>query len=102
MDQAFVGWTHEPRSPIGNDDWDEYGQMLGVLFGAWMEDQPLRNCLSMASKTDPYGDGSVILQWPLGLHYNAWQTYYGLSKTYVNNFKLTVYGYDGITRKNYQ
>ena len=98
--QAFVGWVKKPRAPKGSD-WTDYQNTLGVVFNQWMAGNvPLSTCLSRATKRDPYGDGSVILNFPLGAKF----TYFnggGFGYTKLNNFYYKVYGYAGITRQGF-
>jgi hypothetical protein len=102
--QAFVGWKGAPRAPDNPTDWYNYSETLGFIYDGWMSGSALVNILSMASKPDPYGDGSLILPWPLGLKYTTWQVmppFWWMKPAHSNAFWWQIYGYPGITRTGY-
>jgi hypothetical protein len=96
--QGFLGWNGSPAAPVTADDWDQTAQTYTVFFNAWMLGNPLADCLTSARSRNPFGDGSVILQKPLGI-------YIGVNY-YVPNLgnwlcKPRIFGYPGITRNGF-
>jgi hypothetical protein len=97
--QAFVGWKGEPRAPNRDDDWNDVAETYTIFFSAWQNGYNLQECIDIASSSNPLGDGSVTLNFPLGKRFNIFQNYYGLRG--LNNFHINVYGYRGIKRVDY-
>jgi hypothetical protein len=97
--QAFVGWNGSPRAAISDDDWNNEAKTYAVFFNAWMSGYSLKDYIDIASSSNPYGDGSVILNLPLGIRFNLLQNWYGLRGW--NHFNIQIYGYAGITRFGY-
>jgi hypothetical protein len=97
--QAFVGWKGEPRAPNSDDDWNDVAETYTIFFSAWQNGYNLQECIDIASSSNPLGDGSVTLNFPLGKRFNIFQNYYGLRG--LNNFHINVYGYRGIKRVDY-
>jgi hypothetical protein len=91
--QAFVGWVNEPRAPIGDDEWNNYGTMLGVFYFQWMKGATLNACLPAAS------DSSLL--WPMGNKFSIVQQIAHPFST-SNNFKYQMFGYGNITRTGSQ
>jgi trimeric autotransporter adhesin len=98
--QAFVGWVGSPRAPNSDAEWSEYTMTLYVFFSSWMQGSTtLAACLNKASNPDPYGNGSLILDFPLGIKYTWFQQHIG---GYSNSFHWKIYGYPNITRLSNQ
>jgi hypothetical protein len=98
--QAFLGWIGEPRAPDSDDEWNDMAKTFTVFFEAWQGGYNLEECIQIASSTNPYGDGSVILNFPFGKKY--FQLFGRTAGNMANNFDLKIYGYPWITRTGYQ
>jgi hypothetical protein len=97
--QAFVGWKGSPRAPDSDSEWNDEGETMTIFHEAWMQGYNLQECIDIASSSDPLGDGSVTLHFPLGKKFNIFQNAYGLRG--LNNFHVKIYGYRGIKRYHY-
>lgn len=97
--QAFVGWNGEPRCPASSDEWNAFGDTLDYIMVNWMGGYPLDVILQNASESDPYGDGSLILDFPLGKKHSYLKQLF--NKGNINNFHYVIYGYPGITRTGF-
>jgi hypothetical protein len=98
--QAFVGWRGKPRAPVTASEWDDYGETLWLFFFMWMSEWSLADCVDKVKQRDPFGDGSFILNFPLGKRYTAADS--GVLAGKRNKFKLVIYGYPWITRSSFQ
>lgn len=101
--QAFVGWQGKPRCPASDSEWDEYGDTLAFIFDQWMQGARLDDTLYNASQTGPYGNGQLILSFPLGEKFSLGKRVLNqvLLNGNVNNFHYVIKGYPGITRTGY-
>jgi hypothetical protein len=98
--QAFVGWKGKPRAPEDDDEWDDYGFTLFFFFSQWMQEVDLQTCIARARERDPFGDGSVILDFTLGERFGIYDSGWGKG-LFGNTFKIRIYGYPWITRTSF-
>jgi hypothetical protein len=106
--QAFVGWVNESKGPQSSDEFYDFASTYTLFYTAWVNGATLDSCIQEASSSNPFGDGSVILNFPLGEKYSwplswTWYTNPNTGKsTWANDFHIRVYGYTGITRTGYE
>jgi hypothetical protein len=106
--QAFVGWVNESKGPETSDEFYDFASTYTLFYTAWVNGATLDSCIQEASSSNPFGDGSVILNFPLGEKYSwpfswTWYTNPNTGKsTWANDFHIRVYGYTGITRTGYE
>jgi hypothetical protein len=106
--QAFVGWVNESKGPQSSDDFEDFASTYAVFYNAWVNGATLDTCIQLASSHDPFGDGTILLNFPLGQKYSwplSW-TWYKNPNTgkslWANDFHVRVIGYSGITRTSYE
>ncbi len=106
--QAFVGWVNESKGPETSDEFYDFASTYTLFYTAWVNGATLDSCIQEASSPNPFGDGSVILNFPLGQKYSwpfSWTWYTNPNNnqsTWANDFHIRVYGYTGITRTGYE
>jgi hypothetical protein len=75
-------------------------ETYAVFFDAWANGEDLQDCINLASSENPYGDGSVILNFPLGMKFPFLKNLFH-PIDHSNAFHIQVYGYPGIKRTSY-
>jgi hypothetical protein len=88
--QAFAGWNNKATGPLDDVGWQNYSTTMGVLWGQWMLGEDLETCLNRASKTKPFDDLPIELEYPLDCTWSS------------SHARLVFSGYKFITRTGYR
>jgi hypothetical protein len=100
--QAFIGWDGLKAVPFVGQKLDMVN-CYAVFWSAWQNGMPLDRCIWFASQDFPPApfNFSNLWQYNFGPRYQHWPASNRKKEGIVNDPKIRVYGYAGITRTSY-